>query len=358
MEGLTVAQAEYDRELKARRDVEAEVTRLRVLLSTQTARLTVLSNDGRRQEQKQKSVKDAHDNLVQLENDLSRLIVQRDIILTEVQELLNVKRFSNNALCFDSDLRLPSSGTPATSFIRTLTQTLDILKSQYQRDLVPLKQERQTLARELADLKASRDALLEETAALNARNEELAILNQEYARRMDVLPSTGSKDLDYGRGSQEKSRLLPQQVAYVATTPTSVNTSSYLNEEEFKSRGNQRADTDTSTPSKKFKWPGYKVKDTSQTHHNTNDPAKNKPHLEHNFTQMSILRFTRCDRCGDKMWGSQLRCTCECAKNVLFFPPNLFEVCHMSIHIRCAANAHAPCIQNTTAIKDDHLASG
>ena len=33
MDGLTVAQTEYDRELKARRDAEAEVTRLRVLLS-------------------------------------------------------------------------------------------------------------------------------------------------------------------------------------------------------------------------------------------------------------------------------------------------------------------------------------
>lgn len=306
MEGLTVAQTEYDRELKARRDAEAEVTRLRVLLSAQTARLTAISNDNRRQEQKQKSMKDAHDSLVRLENDLSRLIVQRDIMLSEVQELLNVKRFSCTALCFILNSRPPSSGTP-TSFVRTLTQSMDSLKSQYQRDLVPLKQERQLLARELADLKASRDALLEETTALNARNEELAILNQEYARRTDVLSSTSSKDLEYGRGSQEKTRLPPQQVANAISLP-SVNTPSYPNEEESRSKGNQRADNDTSTPSKKFKWPGYKGRDTSQTH-NINELAKNKPSLEHNFTQMSILRFTRCDRCGDKMWGSQLRCT-------------------------------------------------
>ncbi|KAF8744948.1 hypothetical protein AX14_012772 [Amanita brunnescens Koide BX004] len=323
MEGLTVAQTEYDRELKARRDAEAEVTRLRVLLSAQTARLTAISNDNRRQEQKQKSMKDAHDSLVRLENDLSRLIVQRDIMLSEVQELLNVK----------------SSGTP-TSFVRTLTQSMDSLKSQYQRDLVPLKQERQLLARELADLKASRDALLEETTALNARNEELAILNQEYARRTDVLSSTSSKDLEYGRGSQEKTRLPPQQVANAISLP-SVNTPSYPNEEESRSKGNQRADNDTSTPSKKFKWPGYKGRDTSQTH-NINELAKNKPRLEHNFTQMSILRFTRCDRCGDKMWGSQLRCT----------------HCHMSIHIRCAANVHPSCTQSTVRIKFDHVASG
>lgn len=305
MEGLTVAQVEYDRELKARRDAEAEVTRLRVLLSAQTARLTVISNDNRRQEQKQKSMRDAHDSLLGLEHDLSRLIVQRDVLLSEVQELFNVKRFSYIALCFSPNSRPPSSGTPA-SLVRTLTQSMDSLKNQYQRDLVPLKQERQLLARELADFKASRDALLEETTILNARNEELAILNQEYARRMDVFPPTSSKDLECGRRSQEKNRLPPQPVAAVITLP-SANTPSYLNEEESRSKGNQRADNDTSTPSKKFKWPGYKGRDTSQTH-NINELAKNKPSLEHKFTQMSILRFTRCDRCGDKMWGSQLRC--------------------------------------------------
>ena len=232
MEGLTVAQVEYDRELKARRDAEAEVTRLRVLLSAQTARLTVISNDNRRQEQKQKSMRDAHDSLVGLENDLSRLIVQRDVLLSEVQELLNVKRFSYSTIYFSLDSRPPSSGTPA-SLVRTLTQSMDNLKSQYQRDLVPLKQERQHLARELADLKGSRDALLEETTVMNARNEELALLNQEYVRRMDVFPSTSSKDLEYGygRGSQEKSRLPPQQVATAIFLP-SVNTPSYPNEEE------------------------------------------------------------------------------------------------------------------------------
>ena len=32
---------------------------------------------------------------------------------------------------------------------------------------------------------------------------------------------------------------------------------------------------------------------------------------EHTFQQLSVLRFTRCDHCGDKMWGSQLRCSGE-----------------------------------------------
>ncbi|KAK2467763.1 hypothetical protein APHAL10511_000058 [Amanita phalloides] len=316
IEGLTIAQAEYERESKARRDAATEITRLKVLVSAQIAKLTALSSDSRRQEQRQKSIKDAHDTLAGLENDLSRLIVQRDIILAEVQDLANTKS---------------SSASPA-SLIRTLTQSMDNLKIQYQRDLVPLKQERQIIGREMMELKAMRDALLEETAALNTRNEELAILNQEYFRQIDALHLNDAQDSAYVRKSQERGKLQPQQT--VNMTLPSVNVS-FSNEEKVK--GSQKADGDTATPSKKFKWPGYKGRDnTSHTHNN--DLAKSKPRLEHNFTQMSILRFTRCDCCGDKMWGSQLRCT----------------FCNMSIHVRCAVNLHVPCAQNMIVTKNDH----
>lgn len=87
MDGLTVAQVEYDRELTGRRDAEAEVTRLRVLLSGQTARLTVLAGDSRRQELRQQMSKELHENLSGLEHDVSKLKVQRDMTLAEVEEL-------------------------------------------------------------------------------------------------------------------------------------------------------------------------------------------------------------------------------------------------------------------------------
>ena len=92
VDGLTVAQTEYDRELKARRDAEAEVTRLRVLLSGQAARLTVLSEDRRRQELRQQLSKELNENLSGLEHDLSRLKVERDVTLAEVEELSANKR--------------------------------------------------------------------------------------------------------------------------------------------------------------------------------------------------------------------------------------------------------------------------
>ena len=87
-----MAQTEYDRELKARRDAEAEVTRLRVLLSGQAVRLTAVLGETKRQEaQKQLSEKLA-ESLSSLEKDLARLQVERDMTLAEVEELSASKR--------------------------------------------------------------------------------------------------------------------------------------------------------------------------------------------------------------------------------------------------------------------------
>ena len=74
MDGLTVAQTEYDRELKARRDAEAEVTRLRVLLSGQAARLTAISGESKRQDVQKQLSRELTDKMSSLERDLSKQI--------------------------------------------------------------------------------------------------------------------------------------------------------------------------------------------------------------------------------------------------------------------------------------------
>ncbi|KAJ3507749.1 hypothetical protein NMY22_g16831 [Coprinellus aureogranulatus] len=83
-----------------------------------------------------------------------------------------------------------------------------------------------------------------------------------------------------------------------------------------------------------MKWPGSsKPKEPAVTVPAVNggvEFSKGKAHIEHNFQQLSVLRFTRCDHCGDKMWGSQLKCT----------------VCSTSIHVRCIANVQIPCSHN------------
>jgi chromosome segregation ATPase len=82
---------------------------------------------------------------------------------------------------------------PPSNLGRSLTTRLDTIKKQYQRDLIPLREERENLAREIAELKGVRDVFLEETTVLNARNEELAQLSAQYARRMVPIPETPQK---------------------------------------------------------------------------------------------------------------------------------------------------------------------
>lgn len=193
---------------------------------------------------------------------------------------------------------------------------LDNIRNQYQRDLMPLTQQRETLAREIAELKAVRDVFLEETTALNARNEELAQLSAVYARRMDSLPEAPTKAYETTPRRDSLDRLRPQQSSQTThilphSVSSSTASSSTLSDESSETRYFKppKPDMENPTPSKgKFrKWPGSKAKDPFPLP--SVSDGKGKTRLEHNFQQLSVLRFARCDHCGDKMWGSQLRCT-------------------------------------------------
>lgn len=89
---MSVAQEEYDKELSSRRDAEEQVTRLRVELSGQTARLTAMSGDDRRRELQKQMSKELTANLDGLERDVSKLKVERDMTLAEVEELSASRR--------------------------------------------------------------------------------------------------------------------------------------------------------------------------------------------------------------------------------------------------------------------------
>lgn len=91
MDGISVASSEYDKELKARRAAEAEVTRLKVQLSGQAASLNAMLEEKGRQQLLQKMTKELHDNLAGLEQNVSKLQVERDMTLAEVEELSNSK---------------------------------------------------------------------------------------------------------------------------------------------------------------------------------------------------------------------------------------------------------------------------
>lgn len=92
MDGLTVAQSQYGKEIQARRDAEAEVARLRVLLSGQAVRLAAASGETMRQEAQKQLSRELNDNLANLERSLSQLRLQRDMALAEVEELSASKK--------------------------------------------------------------------------------------------------------------------------------------------------------------------------------------------------------------------------------------------------------------------------
>jgi len=337
IDGLTVAQTEYDSELKARRDAEAEVTRLRVLLSGQAARLTALSGDTRRQELRQQLSRELHDNLSGLEHDLSKLKVERDMALAEVEELAATKQSSTEA--------------PPSNLGRSLTTRLDTIKKQYQRDLIPLREERENIAREIAELKGVRDVFLEETTALNARNEELAQLSAQYARRMVAIPETPQKSQPTtpmrSQQAQQSSQLLN------TLTPSATSSSSGTSDDTHESRFKVQVEAPTPSKGKVFKWPGSRTREATREVVSTPtttpapEPRQNAPEprqqkvnaFSHNFQQLSVLRFTRCDHCADKMWGSQLRCT----------------ACNISVHVRCVNHVQVSCSQQSGSGHEEEL---
>ncbi len=202
--------------------------------------------------------------------------------------------------------------TPA-NLSRSLTKRLESIRSQYQSELIPLTEQKEALCREIAELKSVRDMFLEETTVLNARNEELAQLSAVYARRIEVgsdllsktVPDVTSRpSADMSRGYQQTGLIVPS-----LSSSTSGSSTVYDDSSESRHVRTMTSQLEFSTPMKgKFKWPGSKPKETASPMSHS-EHVRKTPNVEHNFQQLSVLRFARCDHCGDKMWGSQLRCT-------------------------------------------------
>ena len=334
-DGFTTAQKEYDRELVARRNAESEIIRLRVLLSGQAAKLTALTGENSRREARRQLSEELSQNLDRLEMDLSKLKAERDVTLAEVEELCSSKRYASHfcihhhtarSLVYSAPGNVSSGEISVTQLSRSLTMRLDNIKKQYQHELVPLTQQRDTLIREITELKSAREQFLEETTVLNARNEELAQLSAQYTRRMevarpdvppplDVLPmkpelvvrEKKSTSFDRYRPTQEP--IPPVLPLPLPSTGSNPSTTTLVDDREIKVIRVPKPDfSDPMSFSKQgiFKWPGHRVRDQTL---GPSDP-KSKGNFEHNFQPASAIRFTRCDHCGDKLWGgSHFRCT-------------------------------------------------
>lgn len=198
------------------------------------------------------------------------------------------------------------------------------MKSQYKKELEPLQEKRERLNKEIIELREARDIFLEETTALNSRNEELAELNSQIAHQIEQtiaessLHNVHGADIGLVEASFKQSSLRGRpkpdtnmryspSLASIATSsaPSANTTLMDISEDSTKYVKIGKGDAMEHQPSsqKKFKWFGATALSGS----------KNAPPAEklkgHNFMQASVMRFSRCDQCGDKMWGAQLRCT-------------------------------------------------
>lgn len=92
---MSASNEEYDRELATRRDFEEEVKRLRVLVADQNTKLAALAADQRRRELLERTSKELSADVQGLEQNVSKLKAERDMILAEVEELSASKRLDD-----------------------------------------------------------------------------------------------------------------------------------------------------------------------------------------------------------------------------------------------------------------------
>ncbi|WVN86424.1 uncharacterized protein L203_101588 [Cryptococcus depauperatus CBS 7841] len=352
-EGLSVAGEEYDKERSKRTELEAEVSRLRAQLHSQTARLSVISGDERRAENMKRRSKDLASNLTGLERDISRLKAERDIKLAEVDEL--VER-TQSGLEIDPNTMSQSLGL-----------RLETIRTQYAKDIESLSSQTENLQREIAELLQIKEDSLEESVALAAKNEDLAELNAQLTKQAENLqeninrnrPPTVFSKKSHLQNSPSLASLTGQSLQDVPEETVTARVVKVTKPEPIEA-----------APVKRFKWyKSSKGPDASNTPANISRPLASennnksrggmslgmaglaiggiggggaRPSTEfgtrdHTFQQHTMMRFTRCELCGEKMWGLQ---EVKCSS------------CGIVSHSKCAEKLPRGCTGNKVA-KDE-----
>jgi hypothetical protein len=89
---MTITHGEYQKEVEARKALESEVTRLKVQLSGQSARMAALTADERSKAMLISLLSEHTHRLHGLERDVAKLKVERDMTLAEIEELNLIKK--------------------------------------------------------------------------------------------------------------------------------------------------------------------------------------------------------------------------------------------------------------------------
>ena len=131
-------------------------------------------------------------------------------------------------------------------------------------------------------------------------------MNAQYVRRVDAgRPETG---MDFDRRGDSLDKARPSMTSSVTSSTMAFSEESGDKFIKILKPDASEVPAPQASRPKFIKWPGSKSQAPKDVHA-TNELIKGKARVEHTFQQTSMLRVSRCDHCGDKMWGSQLRCS-------------------------------------------------
>jgi len=173
-QGFSSAREEYEQEVQARYEAEAEMLGLKKQLHLQAGKLADLTQEKKQQETLQRRSHLAKHSIEGLERDLAKLTVERDLTMAEVAELVALQ----------DGRSLPTSGNEE-NVKRALTLRLEGVKDRYRLELNEVKAERDELLLEIEELRQTREAMVEGLQRLQNQNEELTASVALLTRRVD-----------------------------------------------------------------------------------------------------------------------------------------------------------------------------
>ena len=250
--GFSSAREEFEAEVQARLDAEAEMLVLKKQLVDQASKLSVYSTEQRKQENLQRRSAEVKTSLQGLERDLAKLTVERDLTVAEVAELVALQEGKSGLRAPDGAAVASSERTTALS--RNLSVRLEGVKDKYRKEIDELTFERDALLIEIEELKQSRDTYLEESKQLNQRNDELNGILAQLTRRMEDTESRTARLRADGR---EREQLPPLP----SSTPVR-GTSSHSSSTHGKGYGSGSRSTSATTDT----FPSSAASDSTYTH--------------------------------------------------------------------------------------------
>ncbi|KAG1136911.1 hypothetical protein G6F37_011638 [Rhizopus arrhizus] len=180
-----------------------------------------------------------------------------------------------------------------------------------------LVSERDQLRQDIRSLETIRDDVLNEMIMLNSKNAQLTEINNDLSRRMSERekdfspsPSLSSENISMQRKSSEAS------IARKTAASPEPKTGFKLKRTMFSKLSGKNKEAS----------PVYgQLGNSSHLSLHPYEKTKRKPSQEnqaHSFQPTSFLRPTKCDGCGETLWGlSELRCAhCLCASHARCLP--------------------------------------